>query len=779
MAQPKISVGDFVEAHSLQGAKDLNGRVGRVRGREGERIMVDFGIPVGEKSIRPQNLTVVMDPSLEPPPYPGGESSQAAVEVGRKAAAAAHQARVRDYVRKNRLDPNTAQELMGVPLETARMVAEEGELGSDIISKGGYVRSRIRKAGVVAEEIDRLDMKGQRDLDLSRQVCEIMSHNPAFKCQYHAISDRAFGEDLGKWDPMEHPAALLRVALKFCMSGKYVGLVDSPAKTEWRDGDWQCDVKEGGCGTVNSAARQLAGTCYRCGKDQPKNLQKINEDMPGRGNWGLGLPPGRESGVVASWNEEKGFGFVRPDRGGVDIFFLATAGQVWPYEEGQRVTFRRGENPEKAGKVWALEVRPVGAAPTLEEEEKAKLEKARRKCKLYIGQIGPQTDENDLRRLFEQYGDISEVALLRNLDDSHRGSGFIVFEDLDDATRAVEALNKTMWNGRMLVVRIADKSSQLRVCCEAIQGKCIYGNRCRNSHDDDGVTACSHVGTCRAHAMRNARAAVFNAATGSTETAASLNSLTTGTPVTGWGAPPPPPPPPAAGGGGGGGGGGVSNWPGSEPVEKEEPPKQVCCHFLLGTCTYGMECPKGHIDDGVAPCSFAGCITHAVRSCGRAPASAPPDGAPPGEVRVVRHAVDEGWGFKFESDLVLVAVEPYSPAARANLVHKLGWRLDKVDGKDVYRLQDCPFDRNVFELVLQLSERAEYADESSRSRRRVRSYSSSSSSRSRSRGRRRGGRRDRSRDRSYDDRKDRGRRRSRDRRSRDRDRDRDFDRRRR
>jgi len=67
----------------------------------------------------------------------------------------------------------------------------------------------------------------------------------------------------------------------------------------------------------------------------------------------------RLGGVVATWNDERGFGFVRPDAGGPDVFLhfsAAPRGTVRPYE-GQRLTFET-EQDEK-GKARAVRVEPV------------------------------------------------------------------------------------------------------------------------------------------------------------------------------------------------------------------------------------------------------------------------------------------------------------------------------------------------------------------------------------------------------------------------------------
>src|SRR3954470_22174529 len=74
----------------------------------------------------------------------------------------------------------------------------------------------------------------------------------------------------------------------------------------------------------------------------------------------------RLGGVVATWNDDRGFGFIRPDDGGTDVFLHFTAaprGTTRPYE-GQRLTFDT-EQDEK-GRVRAVNAEPVLVAERAE-----------------------------------------------------------------------------------------------------------------------------------------------------------------------------------------------------------------------------------------------------------------------------------------------------------------------------------------------------------------------------------------------------------------------------
>jgi uncharacterized membrane protein YsdA (DUF1294 family)/cold shock CspA family protein len=67
----------------------------------------------------------------------------------------------------------------------------------------------------------------------------------------------------------------------------------------------------------------------------------------------------RLGGVVATWNDDRGFGFVKPDDGGHDIFIhfsAAPRGTTRPYV-GQRLTFE--VEADEKGKERAVHAEPV------------------------------------------------------------------------------------------------------------------------------------------------------------------------------------------------------------------------------------------------------------------------------------------------------------------------------------------------------------------------------------------------------------------------------------
>jgi RNA recognition motif-containing protein len=69
---------------------------------------------------------------------------------------------------------------------------------------------------------------------------------------------------------------------------------------------------------------------------------------------------------------------------------------------------------------------------------------------LYVGNISYSTTSDDLRDLFSVHGTVKEAKVIGD-----RGFGFVEMETVDDAAKAIEALNETEHEGRTIKVNEA------------------------------------------------------------------------------------------------------------------------------------------------------------------------------------------------------------------------------------------------------------------------------------------------------------------------------------
>jgi len=67
--------------------------------------------------------------------------------------------------------------------------------------------------------------------------------------------------------------------------------------------------------------------------------------------------------------------------------------------------------------------------------------------KLYVGNLSYSVNDNQLKELFSNYGEVKEVTIIGS-----KGFGFVEMEDSEGAEKAKEALNDSEFEGRTLKV---------------------------------------------------------------------------------------------------------------------------------------------------------------------------------------------------------------------------------------------------------------------------------------------------------------------------------------
>ena len=75
---------------------------------------------------------------------------------------------------------------------------------------------------------------------------------------------------------------------------------------------------------------------------------------------------------------------------------------------------------------------------------------------IFVGNLDFNTSEDELRQLFEAYGQVDRVAIMTDRDTGRsRGFGFVEMASSEDGEKAIAALNGSQVGGRTLNVNEA------------------------------------------------------------------------------------------------------------------------------------------------------------------------------------------------------------------------------------------------------------------------------------------------------------------------------------
>ena len=83
--------------------------------------------------------------------------------------------------------------------------------------------------------------------------------------------------------------------------------------------------------------------------------------------------------------------------------------------------------------------------------------------KLFVGNLGFNTEQSTLEAAFAAYGEVSSVAIITDqYTGRSRGFGFVEMTDKTQAEAAMRALNGSMLDGRALTVNEARERTESR-----------------------------------------------------------------------------------------------------------------------------------------------------------------------------------------------------------------------------------------------------------------------------------------------------------------------------
>ncbi|PIN26149.1 Polyadenylate-binding protein (RRM superfamily) [Handroanthus impetiginosus] len=116
---------------------------------------------------------------------------------------------------------------------------------------------------------------------------------------------------------------------------------------------------------------------------------------------------------------------------------------------------------------------------------------------VYVKNLAENTTDDDLKRIFGEYGTITSAVVMRDADGKSKCFGFVNFENADDADQAVEALNGNKFDEKEWYVGKAQKKSEreqelksrfeqtAREAVDKFQGANLYIKNLDDSIDDD------------------------------------------------------------------------------------------------------------------------------------------------------------------------------------------------------------------------------------------------------------------------------------------------------
>ncbi len=72
---------------------------------------------------------------------------------------------------------------------------------------------------------------------------------------------------------------------------------------------------------------------------------------------------------------------------------------------------------------------------------------------IYVGNLGYDVTDNDLKAVFEAYGEVASARIIMDRDAGRsKGFGFVEMPKKEEALKAIEALNETELSGRKIIV---------------------------------------------------------------------------------------------------------------------------------------------------------------------------------------------------------------------------------------------------------------------------------------------------------------------------------------
>ncbi|XP_044489291.1 polyadenylate-binding protein 2-like isoform X1 [Mangifera indica] len=165
--------------------------------------------------------------------------------------------------------------------------------------------------------------------------------------------------------------------------------------------------------------------------------------------------------------------------------------------------FVQFENEESAQKAieklngMLLNDKQVYVGPFLRKQERETEINMNKFNNVYVKNLSEAITEEDLQKIFGEFGTITSVVVMRDADGKSKCFGFVNFENADDAANAVEALNGKKFDDKEWYVGKAQRKSErelelkyrfeqnMKEVADKFQGANLYMKNLDDSIDDD------------------------------------------------------------------------------------------------------------------------------------------------------------------------------------------------------------------------------------------------------------------------------------------------------
>lgn len=144
-----------------------------------------------------------------------------------------------------------------------------------------------------------------------------------------------------------------------------------------------------------------------------------------------------------------------------------------------------------------LNDKQVYVGPFLRKQERDTVLNKTKFNNVYVKNLSESTTEDDLKKIFGEFGTITSAIVMKDGDGNSKCFGFVNFESADDAAQAVDGLNGKKFDEKEWYVGKAQKKSEreqelkgkfeqsVKEAADRFQGVNLYVKNLDDSIDDD------------------------------------------------------------------------------------------------------------------------------------------------------------------------------------------------------------------------------------------------------------------------------------------------------